>query len=322
MNYEKIIRDLDSLGVNMMDIAIQPIGGEELYHKFQHCSNCMNGYSVTKSFTMTAIGMLMDEGKLDVEGKALPFLTDGVADELDPHWQDVTIEQLILHRAGYDADWLDIDTQDVNSYGTKDYLSYVMKKPLPHTPGEFYKYNDHCYYLLSRIATKAAGEEMTAYLQRKVIDDLNFHEIAWSRCPQGYAIGAHSVLTLPDGTTPAMAVPSALLPRCPNCGRPLTMNLRADDKFVEDAGWHAAAERYAAFARDHAEDRILYLEIGVGWNTPGIIKFNFWDRAKHNTNAIYACLNHDDARIPEGLEDRGIAIAGDSAQVISALTFR
>lgn len=200
MNYEKIIRDLDSLGVNMMDIAIQPIGGEELYHKFQHCSNCMNGYSVTKSFTMTAIGMLMDEGKLDVEGKALPFLTDGVADELDPHWQDVTIEQMILHKAGYDADWLDIDTQDVNSYGTKDYLSYVMKKPLPHTPGEFYKYNDHCYYLLSRIAAKAAGEEMTAYLQRKVIDDLNFHEIAWSRCPQGYAIGATGLYSRADDT--------------------------------------------------------------------------------------------------------------------------
>jgi NAD-dependent SIR2 family protein deacetylase len=139
---------------------------------------------------------------------------------------------------------------------------------------------------------------------------------------QGFVIGGDGDLNVPEGTEAAMAVPGKLLPRCPHCGRPLTMNLRSDDRFVEDAGWHAAAKRYLDFTQAHSADHILYLEIGVGWNTPGIIKFNFWDRAKHNPNAIYACLNHDDARIPEGLEDRGIAIAGDSAQVISALTFR
>jgi len=136
---------------------------------------------------------------------------------------------------------------------------------------------------------------------------------------QGFTLGERNALTLPEGATPAMAVPSGLVPKCPNCGRPLTMNLRADDKFVEDAGWHAAAERYAAFARDHAEDRILYLEIGVGWNTPGIIKYNFWNQAYQNPNAAYACLNFDDARLPRELSERGIAIEGDSAQVIAAL---
>lgn len=136
---------------------------------------------------------------------------------------------------------------------------------------------------------------------------------------QGFTIAARNALTLPEGTRAAMAVPSALLPKCPNCGRPLTMNLRADDKFVEDSGWHAAAGRYTDFTRAHADDHILYLEIGVGWNTPGIIKYNFWNLAYQNPNATYACLNFDDARVPRELEGRAIAIEGDSAQIIAAL---
>ena len=136
---------------------------------------------------------------------------------------------------------------------------------------------------------------------------------------QGFVIGADNALTVPEGTTPAMTVPTDLLPKCPHCGKAMTMNLRSDDRFVEDAGWHAAARRYSEFTQAHSTDRILYLEIGVGWNTPGIIKLNFWHRANENPNATYACLNYDDARVPRELSDRGIGIAGDSAQVISAL---
>ncbi len=136
---------------------------------------------------------------------------------------------------------------------------------------------------------------------------------------QGYGIGEGNALTLPEGATPAMAVPRLLLPKCPNCGRPLTLNLRSDDKFVEDAGWHAAAKRYRAFVDGHARDRVVYLEIGVGWNTPGIVKYNFWNQANENPNAFYACLNYDDARLPRELVDRGIGIEGDCAEVIAAL---
>lgn len=139
---------------------------------------------------------------------------------------------------------------------------------------------------------------------------------------QGFVIGTGNALIVPEGIRPAMAIPTELLPKCPHCGKHLTMNLRSDDRFVEDAGWHAAAKRYLDFTETHSEDRILYLEIGVGWNTPGIIKFNFWNRANENPNATYACLNYDDARIPHELADRGIGITGDSAQVISALRER
>lgn len=101
---------------------------------------------------------------------------------------------------------------------------------------------------------------------------------------QGYGIGEGNALTLPEGATPAMAVPRLLLPKCPNCGRPLTLNLRSDDKFVEDAGWYAAAKRYRAFVDGHARDRVVYLEIGVGWNTPVFCSMR--TRRKSTRNAI------------------------------------
>ena len=85
------------------------------------------------------------------------------------------------------------------------------------------------------------------------------------------------------------------------------------------ASFRAAAERYLAFREAHRKDRLLYLEIGVGWNTPGIIKYNFWHGANDNPNATYACLNFDDARIPGELAGRGIGITGDSARIIEAL---
>lgn len=88
-----------------------------------------------------------------------------------------------------------------------------------------------------------------------------------------------------------MRVPGALAPHCPVCGKPMIMNLRADHRFVEDAGWHQAAGRYKDFLRSHEGARTLYLELGVGMNTPGIIKYQFWNMTYQNPNAIYAIVN-------------------------------
>ena len=88
-----------------------------------------------------------------------------------------------------------------------------------------------------------------------------------------------------------MRVPSELVPRCPRCGRPMTMNLRCDGTFVEDEGWHAAAGRYADFLQRHRGARVLFLELGVGGNTPVIIKYPFWQMTMHNRNAVYACIS-------------------------------
>lgn len=116
-----------------------------------------------------------------------------------------------------------------------------------------------------------------------------------------------------------MRIPSALLPKCPHCGKPLTMNLRADDTFVEDEGWHLAAERYQNFLRTRENDKVLFLELGVGYNTPGIIKYPFWQMTAKNTQATYACINYGEAVCPEEIESQSICMDGDIGDILSKL---
>ena len=115
-------------------------------------------------------------------------------------------------------------------------------------------------------------------------------------------------------------IPSELIPRCPVCGAPMSMNLRSDDTFVEDEGWHNAAERYAAFIGRHKHTRVLYLEPGVGSNTPGIIKYPFRVLTSQNPQAVYACLNREEAFAPQEIAARSICIDADIAEVLSQLT--
>lgn len=101
-----------------------------------------------------------------------------------------------------------------------------------------------------------------------------------------------------------MRISTELLPWCPRCGKPLTMNLRSDDKFVQDKGWYAAAQRYEDFLRRHKGSSMVFLELGVGYNTPGIIKYPFWNMTAQNPKAVYACLNAGQAYIPKEIPER------------------
>ena len=116
-----------------------------------------------------------------------------------------------------------------------------------------------------------------------------------------------------------MRVPTELVPHCPVCGEPMGMNLRADNTFVEDEGWHAAANRYTDFVRTRSGQNILFLELGVGYNTPGIIKLPFWQMTAANKNAVYACVNLGDTAVPPEIADRAICIDADIAEVIAQL---
>ena len=113
-----------------------------------------------------------------------------------------------------------------------------------------------------------------------------------------------------------MKIPSALIPRCPHCGKPLTMNLRSDDSFVEDDGWHAAAGRYANFLRTREGQKILFLELGVGYNTPVIIKYPFWQMTAKNSRATYACVNRGEVFCPDEIADRAVCVDGDIGEVL------
>ena len=115
-----------------------------------------------------------------------------------------------------------------------------------------------------------------------------------------------------------MKIPTELIPHCPVCGKPMSMNLRSDDTFVEDEGWHRAAKRYVDFL-DTRKGKILFLELGVGFNTPGIIKYPFWRMTKINSRAIYACINFGDAGCPLELKKQSVCIDGDIGEVIEEL---
>lgn len=135
---------------------------------------------------------------------------------------------------------------------------------------------------------------------------------------QGWEIRDDNELIVLKGATLKMTVPTKMLPVCPVCGRPLTMNLRSDDKFVEDEGWHQAAERYENFLRTRG-GKVLYLELGVGYNTPVIIKYSFWQMTAKNPESIYACVNYGEAICPEDILNRSICVDGDIGDVIKAL---
>lgn len=113
-----------------------------------------------------------------------------------------------------------------------------------------------------------------------------------------------------------MRIPSELLPVCPHCGKPLTMNLRSDNRFVEDEGWHRAAARYEDFLRAGKGRQLLFLELGVGYNTPGIIKYPFWQMTAANPKAVYACVNYGDAACPDEIRGQSACINEDIGKVL------
>lgn len=116
-----------------------------------------------------------------------------------------------------------------------------------------------------------------------------------------------------------MKIPTALIPKCPVCGAPMTMNLRCDDSFVQDAGWYAAATRYEEFIRRHSDSHILFWELGVGMNTPSIIKYPFWQMTARNPHAVYACVNQGQAFCPQDIQRQAICIDMDIGKTLSAL---
>ena len=117
----------------------------------------------------------------------------------------------------------------------------------------------------------------------------------------------------------AMRVPSELVPHCPVCGKPMSMNLRADNTFVEDEGWHKAAERYSEYLRKHENSKVLFLELGTGMNTPSIVKFSFWRMTHDWPNATYACINMGEAYAPKEIEAKSICINEDIGNTLKQI---
>ena len=136
---------------------------------------------------------------------------------------------------------------------------------------------------------------------------------------QGYVKGEDGVFQVPEDGTLLMEIPTDLIPKCQDDGSEVTMNLRSDDTFVEDEGWRRASAAYSDFLRRHKKLHVLYLEMGVGANTPVIIKYPFWQMTRDNPNAAYACLNFNEAWAPVEIADRSMCLDGDTGAILNKL---
>ncbi len=136
---------------------------------------------------------------------------------------------------------------------------------------------------------------------------------------QGFHIAEDGSLSIPAGTQLRMEIPEEFFPRCPVCGGEMDGNLRCDDTFVEDEGWHVAAQRYEDFLTTHQNSRVLFMEFGVGMNTPVIIKYPFLRMTMNNLNATYACINKGEAFTLSEIADRSILLNGDISELLSRL---
>lgn len=136
---------------------------------------------------------------------------------------------------------------------------------------------------------------------------------------QGYEFKEDGSLYLPEGRNLKLTVPSELVPYCPECGKPMSMNLRADNTFVEDEGWHVAAQRYEQFLERHKNLNIVFIELGIGYNTPVIIKYPFWQMTDKWQHAHYICLNCGQAYAPDEIKDKSVCVNKDIDEVIRRL---
>lgn len=136
---------------------------------------------------------------------------------------------------------------------------------------------------------------------------------------QGFQIDKDGALMIPEHLELKMSVPKELISKCPICGKPMSMNLRADDTFVQDEGWYRAAERYEDFLQNHKDRKVLFLELGTGMNTPGIIKFSFWKMVHNWKNATFGCINLNEAYVPDEIWKKAICINADIGSILEKL---
>lgn len=184
---KKIEAEIRRREISLYDFALMNEEGIEEIHG-RPCNACNNSYSVTKAFIATAAGMLWEKGKLDLDRPVTEYFPEYTPK--DERWNRVTLRHALTHRMGIEKGYLDIDVEDIYSYGTEDFLEVVFREPLPHEPGSFYRYSDAAYYLAARIVEEAAGGKADDFLMRELLLPMKVQEAAFSRCPKNHPIGA------------------------------------------------------------------------------------------------------------------------------------
>ena len=176
---------------NVFSVAVYQDGDLQT-RSFGKSNPCQNAYSVAKTFIVTAIGLLVDQGLLTIDETVVDILADELPETYNEVWSQTTVEMLMLHNVGLSAGFLDIDVLDATTFG-EDYLSYVLNAPIreDYNPlGNSYTYTDAAYYLLSRIVEKKSGMGTDDFLWKYLFYPIGCRETAWSHCPKGHVIGA------------------------------------------------------------------------------------------------------------------------------------
>lgn len=149
-----------------------------------------NCYSVAKAFTVLAIGLLYDKGLIKLDTLLVDILNKYIPNNIDEKWFKVTIHDVLTQKVGFGSGLLDIDCDDASLYKTLDYLDIVFNTKLKYEPGTVYQYTDAAFYLLSRVVYEVSGIELCDFLRPILMGKMKFKELAWSKCPYGYSIGA------------------------------------------------------------------------------------------------------------------------------------
>ncbi len=187
--FNRIKKIIDEKGYNVYDFAVYK-DGEVCFEKMQYCAPYHSGYSVTKLFINTEIGVMFDKGLLSLDDKATDILRGEIKYDYDKRWDQVSVFDLLTHKTGLDTSIIDIDRGDTHEYGTDDYLKLIMLNGPEKETGEFYCYTDVPHYLLSRIINVLTGSFADDALRRDVFSKMNFRPAAFIKCPQGHPIGS------------------------------------------------------------------------------------------------------------------------------------
>lgn len=191
----ELLERLDNIakenGINTYRITVSTADGFETLKRLPG-NPCQNCYSVAKFFCVTAIGMLFDEGKLTPATTIAEIFADELADYGIPaeKWANITLDNVMRHEIGFGKGFLDIDTEDITKYPTDDFLFMVLDRELVYAPGEQRVYSDAAYYLISRVVTKISGERLDDFLMDRFFSKIDCREVAWSKCPHKYPVGA------------------------------------------------------------------------------------------------------------------------------------
>lgn len=142
-------------------------------------------YSVSKTFTATAIGFAVSEGKLKVTDKVISFFPDKLPAEISPDLKEMSIQDLLTMSCGQDTD----PTNSIRKQEGVDWVQEFLSVPVEHKPGTYFVYNSMGTYMLSAILQKVTGEKIVDYLSARLFQPLSIAYPRWDESPQGINCG-------------------------------------------------------------------------------------------------------------------------------------